>query len=94
MEEFDLGEASRSTIAYYDEQAEPFWEGTRDHDVSQNIAAILDAIRGQGLTGFLTSAAARVEISRPSRRWGMSLSDWKARPTSARWRAPTRGPPC
>ena len=48
MEEFDLKEASRSTIAYYDEQAEPFWEGTRDHDVSQNIAAILDAIPGSG----------------------------------------------
>ena len=48
MEEFDLKEASRSTIAYYDEQAEPFWEGTRDHDVSQNIAAILDAISGSG----------------------------------------------
>ena len=48
MNDCDLSEASRSTIAYYDEQAVPFWEGTRDHDVSQNIAAILDAIPGPG----------------------------------------------
>ncbi len=48
MDERDLKEASRSTIDYYDGQAVPFWEGTRDHDVSQNIAAILQAIPGSG----------------------------------------------
>ncbi|MEC5398449.1 class I SAM-dependent methyltransferase [Uliginosibacterium sp. H1] len=35
---------SRTTLAHYDQNAEGFWEGTRDHDVSQNIAALLDAI--------------------------------------------------
>lgn len=29
------------TIAHYDENAESFWEGTRDHDVSQNVDALL-----------------------------------------------------
>lgn len=38
-EELDLI-ASR-TLAHYDERAEDFWKGTRDHDVSQNIAALL-----------------------------------------------------
>ncbi len=34
------------TIAYYDRSAETYWDGTRDHDVSQNTAALLDAIEG------------------------------------------------
>ena len=38
--------ASEATIAYYDRFAEAFWDGTRDHDVSQNYAALLDAIEG------------------------------------------------
>ncbi len=32
------------TIQHYAEQADRFWEGTRDHDVSQNIAALLQFI--------------------------------------------------
>jgi SAM-dependent methyltransferase len=38
--------ASASTIAHYDRHARSFWEGTRDHDVSQNYAALLGAIEG------------------------------------------------
>jgi SAM-dependent methyltransferase len=34
------------TLAHYEENAVEFWEGTRDHDVSQNYAALLDALRG------------------------------------------------
>ena len=34
------------TIGHYDDSADSFWEGTRDHDVSQNYAALLDAIEG------------------------------------------------
>ena len=37
---------SADTIAYYDRAARAFWDGTRDHDVSQNYAALLDAIEG------------------------------------------------
>src|ERR1700720_4714484 len=37
---------SDTTIAYYDRFARAFWDGTRDHDVSQNYAAFLDAIEG------------------------------------------------
>jgi SAM-dependent methyltransferase len=36
-----LGE---TTIAFYDRFAQAFWNGTRDHDVSQNYAALLGAI--------------------------------------------------
>ena len=36
-----LQEITRSTIGHYDRQAIDFWHGTRDHDVSQNIDALL-----------------------------------------------------
>lgn len=32
------------TLAHYESSADAFWEGTRHHDVSQNIAALLQAI--------------------------------------------------
>ena len=32
------------TLAHYEYHAEEFWQGTRDHDVSQNIAALLHYI--------------------------------------------------
>jgi len=35
------------TLAYYDGRADKFWEGTREHDVSQNIGALLEAIEGE-----------------------------------------------
>jgi SAM-dependent methyltransferase len=36
----------RRTLSYYENNAVRFEERTRDHDVSQNIAALLDAIEG------------------------------------------------
>jgi SAM-dependent methyltransferase len=39
---------SARTLADYDARAEAFWEGTRDHDVSQNRGALLRAIDGVG----------------------------------------------
>src|SRR4051794_17373059 len=37
----ELAKVSASTLAHYQRSAESFWEGTRDHDVSQNVAALL-----------------------------------------------------
>ena len=37
----DLGKLTLLTLKSYNERAETFWEGTKDHDVSQNIAALL-----------------------------------------------------
>jgi SAM-dependent methyltransferase len=37
---------STSTLAHYDRTARSFWEGTKDHDVAQNYAALLGAIEG------------------------------------------------
>jgi SAM-dependent methyltransferase len=35
------------TLDHYAERIEAFWEGTRDHDVSQNIQALLRNIEGE-----------------------------------------------
>src|SRR5260221_7729314 len=37
----DLDKIAAGTLEHYNGRAEQFWEGTRDHDVSQNISALL-----------------------------------------------------
>jgi SAM-dependent methyltransferase len=43
----DINKISSITLAHYNERADHFWEGTRDHDVQQNIAALLQSIEGE-----------------------------------------------
>ena len=40
----DLQRITAQTLAHYDERAQAYWEGTRDHDVHQNINALLQQI--------------------------------------------------
>ena len=40
----ELEGISSQTLAHYQQRAHAFWEGTRDHDVSQNIATLLQYI--------------------------------------------------
>ena len=42
-----MNSISKGTLAHYNEKAHAFREGTRDHDVSQNIAALLRHIEGE-----------------------------------------------
>src|SRR5688500_7064038 len=42
----DLALITAKTLEHYNERAEEFWEGTREHDVKQNIEALLRHIRG------------------------------------------------
>lgn len=42
----DLQQVAARTLAHYEQHAQSYWEGTRDHDVSQNIAALLKHIAG------------------------------------------------
>jgi SAM-dependent methyltransferase len=42
----DLQQISAIMLGYYDAHAEEFWRGTKDHDVSQNIEALLKHIEG------------------------------------------------
>ncbi len=43
----DVEAAAERTLQHYNERAADFWEGTRDHDVKQNIEALLDRIDGE-----------------------------------------------
>lgn len=42
----DLEQIAATTLAHYNQSAEAFWQGTRTHDVSHNIGALLQAIEG------------------------------------------------
>ena len=43
----DLEKISRLTLEHYDQCSEEFWKGTRHHDVSQNVEALLQHIEGK-----------------------------------------------
>jgi SAM-dependent methyltransferase len=45
-ESSDLDKTSELTLAHYEKRAESFRAGTSDHDVSQNMAALLRHIKG------------------------------------------------
>jgi SAM-dependent methyltransferase len=44
----DLRDVSEVTLGHYERGAEQFWEGTRDHDVAQNVEALLRHLEGAG----------------------------------------------
>ena len=41
----DLQQIAARTLTHYDQNAHAFWQGTRDHDVRQNIDALLAQIQ-------------------------------------------------
>lgn len=43
----DLDTIASRTLQHYEQRAEDFWQGTRDHDVHQNIEALLQHIEGE-----------------------------------------------
>lgn len=43
----ELTDITQRTVAHYEAEAKQFWEGTRGHDVSQNIEALLGAIQAE-----------------------------------------------
>jgi SAM-dependent methyltransferase len=42
----DLQAIVSRTLEHYDQRADEFWEGTREHDVSQNMTALLQHLDG------------------------------------------------
>jgi len=42
----ELQQIAARTLAHYEQHARSYWAGTRDHDVSQNIAALLQHMAG------------------------------------------------
>jgi SAM-dependent methyltransferase len=47
LEKRDLEKIAALTLEHYNQRAQDFWEGTRGHDVAQNIAALLGHIDGE-----------------------------------------------
>ena len=47
MKQRDLQNISGPTLEYYNLRAKAFWEGTRDHDVNQNIQSLLQYIQAE-----------------------------------------------
>ena len=43
----ELDQTTAITLDYYNQRAEQFWLGTRDHDVSQNMTALLESLTGE-----------------------------------------------
>jgi len=43
----ELARIAELTLEHYERRADDFWRGTRDHDVSQNIAELLRHIEGE-----------------------------------------------
>lgn len=44
---------TRKTLEHYETGSHGFWQGTKDHDVSQNIDALLDELDGRGALRIL-----------------------------------------
>jgi len=42
----ELAKTSSITLDHYNQHADSFWEGTSDHDVSQNRDALLEHLQG------------------------------------------------
>ena len=47
LERADLEQIAALTLEHYNQRAQDFWQGTRGHDVAQNIAALLRHIEGE-----------------------------------------------
>jgi hypothetical protein len=78
----DLEKITHLTLEHYNQYAEEFWQGTRDHDVSQNIAALLQYIGMNRLSKSSILAAGLDATSRRSPNSVTSRLVWKARYTS------------
>ena len=52
----DLDKITAATLQHYDAHAEDFRDGTSDHDVTQNIAALLCHIEGLVMSAALHCA--------------------------------------
>ena len=85
-----LRRISEVTIAHYDRLAKAYWDGTRDHDVTQNYAALLDAIEGDPPYSILDLVVGPAETYATSDHWATTSWVWMDRRNSWPWHAPIR----
>src|ERR1700747_2589361 len=84
----DLEKIADLTLDYYNRHAGDFWEGTRNHDVSQTSQRCYDTSRVNGLLRYSILAVGPDATLRPLSNWATSQQVWKAPHTSRPWRAP------
>ena len=85
-----LRRISELTIAHYDRSAQAYWQGTRDHDVNQNYAALVDAIEVDPPIPFLIWVVDPVETYATSDLWATTSWAWTVRWNSWPWHASIR----
>ena len=87
----ELSRISETTIAHYDRSARAYCDGTRDHDVSQNYAALLDAIEGDPPHSILDLGCGPGRDLQYFRSlWDTKPWAWTDRRSSWLWRTPIR----
>jgi len=73
----DLEKIVHFTLEHYNQYAKEFWQGTRDHNVSQNIAALLQYIQSEPPFKSSILAAGLDATSRRSPNSVTSQLGWK-----------------
>lgn len=81
----DLDTITATTLGHYQQVAEDFREGTRDHDVSQNIDALLRHIQGPAPFSVLDFGCGPGRDLQTFTRLGQSPSASTAASVSPRW---------
>ena len=82
----DLDEIEEFTIAHYEDNAESFRVGTKDHDVSQNIDAFLSALPKEKNLDILDLAVDPAVTCVCLNLWDTGLLVWMAAKSFAKWR--------
>jgi SAM-dependent methyltransferase len=85
----DLEKIAHLTLEHYNQHAEEFWEGTRDHNVSQNIEGCCSISRVSRRSRYSILAADQGATSRCLPNKVTSRSVWKAPCILQRWHVPT-----
>jgi hypothetical protein len=91
LDKAQLRRISEITIGHYDRAAEDYWDGTRNHDVSQNYEALLEAIEGEPPLPSSTWVVGPDETCVISGRWATTSWAWTGRWSSSPWRAAIPG---
>ncbi len=94
LDEAQLRCISEITVGHYDRTAEDYRDGTQNHDVSQNYAALLEAIEGEPPYAILDLGCGPGRDLRFSGRWAMTPRAWTDRWSSSPWRAVIPGAMC
>jgi predicted TPR repeat methyltransferase len=87
-------EITQTTLQHYRRNAEQFFAGTIDHDVSQNIAALLEAIAAPAPYRLLDLGCGPGRDLKAFKAMGHEAIGIDGSARFVRWRAPTAAAKC